>query len=112
MKIRVKNTVGKALAVGAGAIAASAVDSALPSVDPKMLGAGKLLLGAFGPQFFGKNQMLADACNGIMAVGAVQLTHAFFPDMVPGIAGLIAPTISGMDGDDTRVIVQYTQICK
>ena len=55
-----------------------------PNLDPKLKAAGVIVLGAVLPEVAGRNPMLANVGNGMMAVGGAELVGA----LIPGLAGI------------------------
>ena len=55
-----------------------------PNLDPKLKAAGVIALGAILPEVAGRNPMLANVGNGMMAVGGAELVGA----LIPGMAGI------------------------
>lgn len=90
------NVGGGALAAYANKIPVGNGETLGTKVDPKLLGAGKVLIAAFVPDllFKKKNQFVEDAAAGMITVGGLEILKALLPaDQAPELAGF--PTLSG-----------------
>lgn len=99
-KIKIEEMAVRTAGVAAGAVAASVSDRFTGSVNPIIVGVGKITLGAVLPALLPKNKFAENAASGIIAQGAVQLFTKFTGGAVSGTDGNDEHIAGGMIDED------------
>lgn len=76
-KIKIEEIAVRTAGVAAGAVAARVSDRFTGSINPLIVGGGKIVGGAILPALMPKNKFVENMASGIIAQGAVQLFDRF-----------------------------------
>lgn len=84
-KIKIEEIAVRTAGVAAGAVVARVSDRFTGSMNPLIVGGGKIVGGAILPALMPKNKFVENMASGIIAQGAVQLFDKFTGGAVSGV---------------------------
>ena len=112
-KLNLKNVAVRVAGVGAGAVASNFIGLKFgSSLNPKMLGAGKVVIGGVLPLLMPKQQILNHVGDGFIADGALTLAKSLVPALFASAVSGIEDESESLDGIGSELVSDdsYEQI--